>query len=209
MKLSRTLLTAAAGLAMAASALPAFAVTVYTLDNGGSAFATPGNYGTVSMTQNGADVDFSITLAAGFNFVSTGGPHDLFAFNGAGVALADITNLTVAGGGTLAAHTPGADSPFGTFGFGIDCTNCKNGGPGQQADPMTFKVVNALISDFESKSTGGNPNAFFSADVISGANTGAVGSTGGVPNVPEPETYAQMLAGLGAVGIVARRRRAA
>ena len=31
--------------------------------------------------------------------------------------------------------------------------------------------------------------------------------TGGVPVVPEPETYALMLAGLGALGVVARRRR--
>jgi hypothetical protein len=211
MKFSRTLLAAAAALALAAAALPASAVTVYTLDTSDpAANLGSGPYGTVSLTQNGANVDFNITLASGYNFVSTGGPHDVFAFNATGVALADITNLAVAGGGTLAAHVPGGNSPFGTFGFGIDCTSCANGAGGQQADPLTFTVLNALISDFQSLSTGGNPNAYFASDVITGSFTGAVGAVGTpVTPVPEPETYALMLAGLGAMGFIARRRKAA
>ena len=88
MKLSRTLIAAAAGLALAAAALPASAVTVYTLDTSDpAANLGSGPYGTVSLTQNGANVDFNITLASGYNFVSTGGPHDVFAFNATGVAL--------------------------------------------------------------------------------------------------------------------------
>jgi len=124
------------------------------------------------------------------------------------VTLGDITNLIVAGGGTLAAHVPGADQPFGAFSFGIDCTTCDNGAGDQQADPLTFTVLNASISDFALLSTGGSPNAYFAADVITGQFTGAVGAVA-TPPIPEPETYALMLAGLGLMGWVARRRRSA
>jgi hypothetical protein len=207
MKLRPKLRAAAAAIALASSALPALGVTVYDFNvTAVGAFGSP-SYGTVTLTQNGANVDVSVTLADGFNFVTTGGPHDLFAFNATGVSLGDITNLSVLGGGTLAAHVPGADTPFGTFNFGIDCTSCSNGGPGQQADPMTFRVLNALETDFALLSTGGSPNAFFAADLIQ-TGSGATGAVGSITTpVPEPETYALMLAGFGMMGFMAKRRR--
>ena len=207
MRFSHRLLAAAAGLALATSALPASAVTVYTLDTSDPAATLgAGPYGTVTLTQNGSNVDFKVTLADGYNFVTTGGPHDLFAFNALGVSLGEITNLSVVGGGTLAAHVPGADQPFGAFSFGIDCTSCSNGAGDQQADPLTFTVLNASISDFALLSTGGTPNAYFASDVITGQFTGAVGAVA-TPPIPEPETYALMMGGLAAMAWVARRRR--
>jgi hypothetical protein len=209
MKLRLSIIAACTAAAFSFVATPASAVdvAVYNLDSTAvGSFGAP-NYGTVTLTQNGANVDFNVTLAPNFNFVTTGGPHDLFAFNATGVVLADIVNLSVAGGGALAAHVPGADQPFGTFGFGIDCTGCANGGPGQQADPLTFRVLNALESDFALLSSGGT-KAYFAADLINGAGaTGAVGSI--TAAVPEPETYALLLAGLGMTGFMARRRRVA
>jgi hypothetical protein len=210
-KLHSTLRAAAAALALSASALPALAVTVYTFDMSDPAAGLgSGPYGTVTLTQSGADVLFNVTLDPRYNFVTTSGPHDLFAFNGTGVSLSDITNLSVSGGGTLAAHVPGADTPFGTFGFGIDCTSCQNGGPGQQADPLTFKVLNATEADFALLSTlpPGSTTAYFASDVIN-VDTGKTGAVGAVTAVPEPETYALMLAGLGMMGFMAKRRRVA
>lgn len=69
------------------------------------------------------------------------------------------------------------------------------------------------MSDFASLSQDGSPAAFFSADVIelASGSTGQVGATGvGVvplTAVPEPAGVSLLLAGLAAVGFVARRRR--
>ena len=55
--------------------------------------------------------------------------------------------------------------------------------------------------------------AYFAADVIWTADTQSFGATGAIgvthvtTPVPEPETYALFLAGLGAMGFMARRRR--
>jgi len=77
-------------------------------------------FGTGTVTQNGANVDITVALAAGYSFVETGAGDDLvFKFNATGVALGDIT---------VDAHLPqtlaGAQGTFngdgtGLFGFGI------------------------------------------------------------------------------------------
>ena len=64
-------------------------------------------------------------------------------------------------------------------------------------------MLNASVSDFLLLSSGG---AYFAADVLQ-AGTGATGAIGVTAAVPEPETYALFLAGLGAMGFVARRRQ--
>jgi hypothetical protein len=169
-----------------------------------------GPYGTVGLTQDGADVDFVVTLNAGFNFVMTGNlnSHALFSFNGTGVSVGDVGGITNGTASTFAAYAPATASPFGHFDLGIKCTSCAQGGAGKTPSPLSFTVANASLGDFALLSTNGNPNAYFSADVITGRFTGQVGATDApVPGVPEPETYALMLAGLGVVGMLARRRR--
>jgi len=191
---------------------------VYTFDYAAPAAnlgSTP--FGTISLTQDGANVDFSVELTTGYEFVMTGirKSHSLFAFNGSGVSLSDIVGITGGTAATYAAYTSATAQPFGKFGFGIECSNCSKGAPGATPSPLRFTVDNALVSDFASLSTSGSPDAFFSADVIrlAGGYTGQVGATGeGVTpltSVPEPAGTSLMLAGLAAVGFLARRRRSA
>ncbi len=208
MKFSSSILGAAVAVALSAAALPAAAVT-YTLNNGGSAFSTPGTYGTVTLNQVGTSVSFSVVINDPYDFVNTGNPttsHAAFTFNASGVVVGDISAISMGGASeTYAATAPSANSPFGSFGFGIYASSgCSGNCPA--SGPLTFTVANATISDFLSQSSGGI-NAYFAADIIGAGVTGAVGVTNITTPVPEPGTYALMFAGLGVVGYMARRRR--
>ena len=216
MKLRLSIIAACTAAAFSFVATPASAVdVVYNLDSTAvGAFGAP-NYGTVSLTQSGTAVNFSVALRDDLNFVTTGNSNSkaVFSFNATGVAAGDIGSIADASGQTFSVVSPGNNSPFGQFTFGILCaTNCANGGSGGgYADPLTFSVANATLADFNILSTGGNPNAYFAADVYQASTgaTGGIGATSVMAPIPEPETYALMLAGLGAMGFVAKRRRAA
>jgi hypothetical protein len=212
MQLKAKTLAAAAAMALAAMATPASAVDVYTFNTTDVGAFGAGPYGTITLTQDGTSVDFQVDLRSDLNIVTTGneGSKAVFSFMATGVAAGDITDIHDASNQSFSVVTPGNYSPFGAFTFGLLCaTNCSNGGSGGgYPDPLTFTVANSTLADFAFKSTGG---AFFAADVvqINGAATGAIGSTTVMTPVPEPETYALMMAGLGVMGFVARRRKAA
>jgi hypothetical protein len=204
------------GLALAAAAVTAFSmpanalVSSFTFSE--AAGLGTGPWGTVTLTQDGANqVDVSVSLIAGARFVDTGGPHTSFVYNlnVGGVTISDLTS------GFSAIPGPLSNTPFGSFSNGITSDCCGSQGNNSHSSPLNFSVNRAggiSIANFILSGSDGNghPGGYlFSADILFNGFTGNVAS--GLPpitrSIPEPETYAMLLAGLGLMGFVARRRQ--
>ncbi len=218
MPTSKILRRAFAATALVCAALPASALTVFSLN-----VPSGLTYGTVSLQQVDSDtVNVHVVLADGYNFVDTG-RHEVFGFNLNRPNLPDatvsITNPTV--GYSL---VPGSTQTggFGFFEYGIACreqvkvrgtvtvTGCKGGNNSLNPnDEMSFDVDRVHITEGSFNDNG--KGYYFTADVYGpsvGGNNATFPIGSNVAPIPEPETYALMIAGLGAVGFVARRRKA-
>jgi len=159
-------------------------------------------FGTVDVTQVGANVDFVVTLAAGYQYAQTGSADgQIFKFNGTGVALGDI--MVGAHVPALAAAT-GAFNGDGTgnFTFGINCPSCGNG-PTGFGGAISFIVAMATIADVTGLNNLGN---IFVADVLApNGNTGPVDVTGVAP-IPLPGALPLFATGLAGLLVLGRRR---
>jgi len=181
----------------------------FTSDHTSDGAGTP-PFGTVTLTQSGGNVDFNVTLAAGYNFVLTGSADfQYFKFNGTGVAVGDIININQNFPGFTLSGAAGAFSGDGTgdFTFGITSNHKTGGDPPHFAGPITFSVANATIAEL----TQGNGTFFngqeivFVADILApNGSTGPVDAT--TPNgVPDGGATVMLLgAALGAFGMARR-----
>jgi hypothetical protein len=223
MNFKKSALAAAVGTALAVASSMASAISVenssltflLTSDHcsgtcGGGANPQP-SFGTIVVTDLPGDVlGFNITLINGNKFVQTG--LDLtFGFNLAGNPTLTYSGLSsgfTIPGGTSPTQTSGTyhENGTGNFQYGVVWGGGGGGGIADTNPVLSFSVTGTglTLASLQQNAVG----QYFAADIISGTtgNTGAVDASL-VTSVPEPETYATMLAGLGLLGFVAARRK--
>ena len=105
--------------------------------------AGPAPYGTVTLTQTAGNVDFNVTLTAGYKFVKTGSADfQYFKFNGTGVAVGDIININQNFAGFTLSAATGAFNGDGTgnFTFGITSNHGNGGSP-----PATLALSRSVL----------------------------------------------------------------
>lgn len=198
---------AALSVIAALSSAPAHALSVsYYLDQSNinaAPYLDGQNFLQVTISDNvNGDIDFVVqTLAPLSNNAGTHYGIDSFGFNTAlGISAANIVAPT---GWTL--KTVKNQDGFGNFTDIADAT-------GQdRADPLMFSITGIsgdTPMDYVNFSTGnpGEGSVYFAAHVAGLSTQVTSGYFGGSAPVPEPETYAMLLAGLGLVGFAARRK---
>ncbi len=178
--------------------------------------------GALSASQGGTNVtndanvlSFNFNVAAGITSVSaqfvfgtdefpTQSVTDIFGFFVDGVNYAKFSS------GELISNTPGnptnfISNPVGGSLYGIEyngltqvftVTGILGAGNADGSHTITIGIADTSDTIFDS--------GVFVASLQAGTATGGGGI---VPGIPEPETYALMLAGLAAMGAVARRRK--
>lgn len=190
------------------SAAPAFGMSVsYYLDQSNinaAPYADGQNYLQVTISDNvNGNIDFTVqTLAPLSSHAGTNYGIDSFGFNTAlGISAANI-----AGPSGWGVQTAQNQDGFGNF------IAVVNGTGNNRVDPLHFSITNIsgdTPTDYLQLSSGNarEGNVYFAAHVA-GLNTQVTsGYFGGSAPVPEADTWAMMIVGLGLVGISLRGRK--
>lgn len=224
MTIRTTLLSATAALALfSLPATPSLADTyLLTSDHctGGCLTDQAGGIGgSVTVTQSGNTLSFSVDLLNGNQFVSTGFPLTFgFSLNGdPSITYAGLSSSFDVVGSATNTQTAGTYNMdgFGAFEYGVTCIVC-NGGSNPQNGPLTFSITGSdlTLSSFQlSTNPPGDTPAFFAVDILSGT-TGLTGliDASSINPVPGPIAGAGipgLIAACGAMFGLARRRRKA
>jgi hypothetical protein len=126
------------------------------------------------MSQNGANVAVSLTLASGNAFVKTGaGDALLFDLNGiSSITIQSLTSGFTALNTNNWNHVTSASSysggGVGGFDYAINCSGCGNGGSDVLTGPLDFTIDNVTISDFKATGSG----YYFASDICVGTSRG-------------------------------------
>jgi hypothetical protein len=137
------------------------------------------SFGTVTLTQVGANVNVVVAPSSSFQFVKTGAvDFEYFVFNISGPFDRIDVDQTVAGK-TLAPQTgPFTVAGNGDFGYGITCPNCRNGRSGALPvnTQIVFNVINATLAQLEVANDLGNI-FFANLQCVSSGTSGPVAFT--------------------------------
>lgn len=176
----------------------------------------PGTYGTVSYTFSGDTVAFTVQLASGYEFISTGFGA-VFAFT---TSIPITYNTPTFGSGLLDGTTTGTSYPVkmdgaGWFGGGINAA--QTGGSSNYGSLLEFTITGAsAIALINGLSPNGIPlTDFFAADICVATNGACTGATGIVydglsinpQSLPLPSAALLFGTALVGMGILGRRRR--
>lgn len=157
-------------------------------------------FATLDLVQDGSDVVFTLTYLVGSPFGDSSKLEGLW-MNTTADATAMGAATYISGGVNIFMTNQGNDLPMGfgagyVFDYAVDFRNSANDNlaPGES---VTFSIANAQVENF-----------------IPVMGVHILGLPGGesvkyINAVPEAETWAMMLAGLGLVGFLSHRRRAA
>ncbi len=157
-----------------------------------------GPYGTVELSQNGANVDVTIVMNTGFGVKLSGG--DLLVNVTPGTTLSTFLNI-MANGTTIGTNLLKTNGTIGSFTFSFDQQLKTNQ---TQSSSITFTLSNVTISQL----TGFGIHLCVVAAQGNGCALTGFAVTGGVtpPAVPEPGTLGLLGTGLvGIAGLVRRR----
>jgi hypothetical protein len=92
----------------------------------------------------------------------------------------------------------------------VDCPTCQGGQAGNLKGPLSFTVLNAVLSDFVANAGGYYFASDIAIDIDGTTRTGNVAALGpNTPSVPEPSSLMLFGTGVTALGGLIRRRMTA